>query len=192
MRTVLLHGHASGPSSFDALAADLRSAGVAVDVPRGAVDLAERGGGGPFAWWDDGARPSSVGDAWARLEATLRLGDTSQRVVLVGMSQGGCLAVAGLWADPELVAGAVCVGGFAPDGFEPRVAPGAGLGRLLVVHGEGDEVVDPFLAGLLARTSRRAGIEVEERRHDGGHVWPADFGAAEILEFCRTCERVTG
>ncbi len=211
VHVVLLHGHGSRPSNFDAVAQVLRAEGFVVEVPRGSVTLPDD----DFAWWEDGTDVADAATAWADLAARLGIetgptqgsgqnapddedrgearsadsgpyGDDEDmtdgsrgvaRLVLVGMSQGGALALAGLFSAEQVVA-AVCVGGFLPEGVEPR----RGSGPVLVVHGESDEVVDLFHAELACRVMRRAEISVTEIVHEGGHVWP-EMGAIYVTEF---------
>jgi predicted esterase len=169
LRVVLLHGHGGSPEAMlaaaDALAVALP---VQVVLPRGPVAV-----GDDHAWWPVGeaAAPASV-DAVAAVVA----GD-GRPTVLAGFSQGAAMAALVAWTHPSpLVRGLALVAGFLPDELAAPPAPDAAapahaLAPVLVVHGDGDEAVDPMHGRLLARWCARVGAPVDVVSHEGGHDW---------------------
>ena len=164
---VLLHGHGSGPDLVSPLGHDLaRRTGSVPWCPPGPHPVTGDGGDGR-AWWgpdDDGPDADTVD---AVVSVVLRHGGT---VRIAGFSQGAAaaLAVANACttASPPLRPTVVVVAGFLPgDGGVPNDCD------VLVVHGDADDVVDPFHGDLVARRCKRHGCAVTEVRHPGGHVW---------------------
>ena len=170
---LLLGGHGSTASARAAVESAMRTAmgpeavlhsvGGTVDVPGGQT------------WW---AGDLSASD-WPALvvlldgaAAAFGLGDTA--IVVAGFSQGGAAALA--WAASSTreqpLAGVVCVAGFLPGCVAAALAANApGLPPALMVITEDDEVVDPFLGGIAARTLRRAGAVVADVAVAAGHEW---------------------
>ena len=170
---LLLGGHGSTASARAAVEGALRAAmgpdavlhsvGGTVDVPGG------------VAWWEGDLSASD----WPALvvvldgaAAALGLGDTA--IVVAGFSQGGAAALA--WAAASAraqpLAGVACVAGFLPACIATALAADAAvLPPVLVVITEDDEVVDPFLGGIAARTLRRAGAVVADVTVEAGHAW---------------------
>lgn len=164
MRLVLLHGHDSSPDRLATLADGLRAAFPAAEVavPAGTCPVGEE----TWAWWDDDGPLTSAAAALESLRDDVAI----HGAVVIGFSQGGALALAAALTPGTGVAGAVCAGGFLPEGVEV-----AGVGpALLLLHGDDDEVVDVFYAETLERTARRAGLDVELQTYPGGHDWSAD------------------
>ena len=170
---VLLHGHGGSPEELLDVAVVLAErTGRKVVLP-GASLRADEGG---FAWWDpESGDPTAA--AAALLDALGTLGEPTPRrdTVLIGFSQGGALAsLAGAG-----FAATIIVAGFLPDGV---AVPFVARQRLLVVHGETDDVVDPLHGRRLARLASRAGADVSTVWHDGGHEWTPECTEA-VLAF---------
>ena len=187
---LLLGGHGSTAAARRAVEGTLRLAlGPAAELHSigGPVEVAGEGPGG-LAWWDG----DLAEDDWPVLVALLDaaaadLGIGDRPIVVAGFSQGGAAALA--WAAApwrtQPLAGVACVAGFLPGCVasalssaptaDPPVLPPA-----LIVITEDDEVVDPFLGGMAARTFRRAGAVVTDVEVDAGHEWTADATAALV------------
>ena len=143
---ILLHGHGDEPGSLADVATVLAErCGVGVLLPKGPLKAAEGG----WAWWDPQEHSSlavttAVDAFWANLTEHV----AAETVILAGFSQGGALAAAaGLCAAGiRPVSGVAVVGGFLPEGQRIN---GALRPRLLVVHGNQDDVVDPWHAARL-------------------------------------------
>jgi predicted esterase len=172
---VLLHGHNSSPAALHDAAVALAAGGFGETVsPTGFCHLTH----GRSAWWDEGGDIAGPEVATGRLRALVSA-ELKQRqigwddVIVVGFSQGGALALA-LCCDggatPSVATpwAAAIVAGFVPDG---TVMGTARMRELLVIHGEGDEIVDCAYGDLIARQARRAGAAVAHVRHGGGHAW---------------------
>ena len=164
---VLLHGHGGRPEELLDIAVVLAErTGRRIVLPSGT----EPTDGDGFAWWEAGDLARPAGDpeaAAAALMAALGVllaAEPQRQTALIGFSQGGalaCLAGAGF-------AATIIVAGFLPDGISSPFVAGQ---RLLVVHGEADDVVDPLHGRRLARVASRAGADVTTVWHDGGHEW---------------------
>ena len=170
---LLLGGHGSTASARAAVQEAMRAAmgpdavlhsvGGTVDVPGG------------VAWWEGDLSASDWPALVVLLDgaaAAFGLGDTA--IVVAGFSQGGAAALA--WAAASAraqpLAGVVCVAGFLPACIATALAADAPvLPPVLVVITEDDEVVDPFLGGIAARTLRRAGAVVADVAVEAGHEW---------------------
>lgn len=171
---VLLHGHGARPEELLDLATVLAErTGRQVALPGGSVLT----GQGDLAWWEPeaGDPAAAATGLLERLEGLA--GHTGAAAncdtVLVGFSQGGALAsLAGAG-----FAATIIVAGFLPDDVANPFVAGQ---RLLVVHGEADDVVDPLHARRLARLASRAGANVATVWHSGGHEWTGECTEAVI------------
>ena len=172
-RILLLGGHGSTAAARAAVEGALQDAlgpAVVVHSIGGPVDVP-----GGVAWWEGELSKSDWPALVTLLDATaaaLGLGDAP--VVVAGFSQGGAAALA--WAAASAraqpLAGVVCVAGFLPGCVALTLAADAALlPPVLVVITEDDEVVDPFLGGIAARTLRRAGAVVADVAVEAGHAW---------------------
>lgn len=174
-RVVLLHGHGGSPEAMLG-AADALAVAVPVQVllPRGPEAV-----GDGHAWWQVGAAatPASL-DTVAALVAA----GAGRPTVVAGFSQGAAMAALVAWTRPSpLVRGLALVAGFLPDELAGPPGPdGPQLAPVLVVHGEGDEAVDPMHGRLLARWCARAGATVETVTHEGGHDWTPEVHDAVV------------
>ena len=179
---LLLGGHGSTAAARAAVEGALRKAlgpAVVLHSIGGPVDVL-----GGLAWWDGELSESDWPALVALLDGTataLGLGDTA--IVVAGFSQGGAAALA--WAAASAraqpLAGVVCVAGFLPACVAAALAAGAALlPPALVVITEDDEVVDPFLGGIAARTLRRAGAVVADVAVGAGHEWTAAATSAVV------------
>ncbi len=170
---LLLGGHGSTASARAVVEGALRAAmgpdavlhsvGGTVDVPGG------------VAWWEGDLSESGWPALVSMLDAAaagFELGGSA--IVVAGFSQGGAAALA--WAAASTreqpLAGVVCVAGFLPGCVAAALAADAPeLPPALMVITEDDEVVDPFLGGIAARTLRRAGAVVADVAVAAGHEW---------------------
>lgn len=175
---LLLHGHGDRPETFAPIGAAL-VAGTdwQLRCPAGPHRLGDGSLG--LAWWAD----DEEGPTEATLSYLLDLvaagtpAASDAPLALVGFSQGAAMALAtaaALAARRGTRALRVAVvAGFSP-GDGSVAPPGSDV---LVVHGDADEVVDPFHGELVARRCRRNGCTVEELRHPGAHHWDARVSA---------------
>lgn len=167
---VLLHGHDDDPERFEHLGATLTGRGRTVVVPRGPLPT----GPDRLGWFDtvDGepdptgvrAAVGALDDVVAGLTAD---GVPPDRIVVVGFSQGGAVAL--LWATrpPDAAPGVGAVGalavvaGWLPhvEGLDPDLAAAAGS-PVWIAHGTDDEVVPWPLGRGAARALERAGASV--------------------------------
>lgn len=179
---LLLGGHGSTPAARASVERGLRSVlgpeavlhsiGGPIEVPGG------------VAWWEGELSE----DDWPALAALLDaaaadLGLAERVVVAAGFSQGGAAALA--WAAAptrsQPLNGVACVAGFLPGCVAAALAAEAPvLPPALIVITEDDEVVDPFLGGMAARTFRRAGAAVTQVEVEAGHEWTTDATAAVV------------
>lgn len=170
---VLLHGHGDEPDAFAAHGRRLVEDTAWTVVCPAAPHVLPEGG---RAWWT-AQEDSPSGTTLDAIMASMPPGTTA--VCIVGFSQGGAAALrlgqrcTEFW--PQVRCSVAVVSAFLPG---DAVALPAGT-AVLVVHGDGDEVVDPFHGDLVARRLRRQDCNVTEVRHDGGHVW--DDAVAEAV-----------
>jgi predicted esterase len=172
---VVLHGHGSAPQFVAPIAETLAARTGSVPwCPSGPHRVPDDGNGEGRAWWgpdDEGPLAEHVRSVVDVLE---RHGGA---VRIAGFSQGAAMALAVAAAYTAAVPGArpavIVVAGFLAG--DTAVPAGADV---LVVHGDADEVVDPFHGDLVARRCRRNGCDVTEFHHGGGHVWDDAVTAA--------------
>jgi phospholipase/carboxylesterase len=168
---VVLHGHGDDPALLahrrDELDPDHRATLVA---PSGPVALE----GGGRAWFHDHGAPGD-GDALVAAvdhaidEGIARATTGPATVALVGWSQGGAAALAyAVRASAPRLAGVATIAGWLPpvDGLEWAPRPDL---RVLMVHGEDDEVVPLPLGRSAARFLEREGAEVTWATRPAGH-----------------------
>ena len=144
---VAIHGLGDSPENFQHLIVDLPVA-ARVIVPRG-FDPVETG----YSWFPVRARSADVaglsqgiaaaGDRLAAMITALRqTRPTVGLPVITGFSQGGMLAFELAVHHPELVGGAIPVGGWLPPPLWPSVLPAhRPLPKIVALHGEIDAAV---------------------------------------------------
>jgi carboxymethylenebutenolidase len=103
--------------------------------------------------------------------AILERPESSQRIGLLGMSQGGFLSVTESSKDPRISALVVLYGG-----MPPTLANGiTHLPPLLELHGDSDEVVPLKMGNALVAKARELNVPVQQTIYPGeGHVFDAD------------------
>ena len=128
---VAIHGLGDSPENFQHLIVDLPVA-ARVIVPRG-LDPVETG----YSWFPVRARSADVAGLSQGIAAA---GD--RLPVITGFSQGGMLAFELAVHHPELVGGAIPVGGWLPPPLWPSVLPAhRPLPKIVALHGEIDAAV---------------------------------------------------
>lgn len=144
---VAIHGLGDSPENFKALVVDLPVA-VRVILPRG-LDPVETG----YSWFPVRARSADVaglskgiaaaGDRIAALILALQQSrPTVGLPVITGFSQGGMLSFELAVHHPELVGGAIPVGGWLPPPLWPSALPvHRPLPKIVALHGEIDTAV---------------------------------------------------
>jgi predicted esterase len=100
-------------------------------------------------------------------EASVAYGFDLGKVVAVGYSNGANIATSLLLLRPGLLAGAVLLRPMVP--FEPEVMPDLSGVPVLIAAGESDQMVPVAQPERLTQLLRKAGAEVDLRRHPGGH-----------------------
>ncbi len=179
---VALHGHGDEPSAARRWGRRCAPPGWEVVAP-GAPLL----GSGVRSWFDTGptgADGAQLDDAVRRLgDLVARIRSGGRRVVVVGHSQGGAVALrlptAGVAVDAIVVLGAF---------WADRIDEGP-LGRVdglevLVAHGSDDDVVPVDLARDAAGLLGTLGARVDLAALDGGHE-PSDELLAEASAWIR-------
>jgi phospholipase/carboxylesterase len=180
---VLLHGRGADEGDLLGLAPALDPRLLVVSL-RAPLDWP----GGGYAWYrlTAPATPdlATFRSSLARLEADLaripahyRVDPT--RLYLLGFSQGAVMASALLLTAPGLVAGAVCLSGFAPplDATPARGAALAGKPTFLA-HGTLDRVIAVDLGRSLRTTLEGSGVYVTYREYAIAH----EIGDAELAD----------
>ncbi len=144
---IAIHGRGDRPEEFQDLIIDLPVT-VRVIVPRG-LDVLDGG----FSWFPLRARSpdvaglsqgmSAAGDRVAALIAHLqKTRPTVGLPVVTGFSQGGMLSFELAVHHPELLSVAIPVSGYLPPPLWPTAPPtGRNIPKLVVLHGEADDVV---------------------------------------------------
>jgi phospholipase/carboxylesterase len=198
---VLLHGYGSRPEDFLGFAdrTDLPP-GTRVILPY-APDSTHPPDGpeGGFMWWrftgefhdaralSIPALPTARAHVARFLDALqVRLGVTSDRIVLGGFSQGAMLALDFVLHDPRPLAGLVLLSGTFVDreGWLPLLPSRRGL-RVYQSHGRADDVLYYPPAEELAAAMREAGIDVRFTSFDGAHEVTQQI-SEEVATFVRT------
>jgi phospholipase/carboxylesterase len=95
-----------------------------------------------------------------------------EHVFVAGFSQGGIIALATLLAEPDMVAGAVCMSGrLPPELLPPVVSPDRLRAKpVLIVHGARDETLVVDYGRRAAAELGRLGLDVEYREFDMAHT----------------------
>jgi carboxymethylenebutenolidase len=103
--------------------------------------------------------------------AILERPESSQRIGLLGVSQGGFLSATESSMDPRISALVVLYGG-----ISPSLANGVThLPPLLELHGDADEVVPLKMGNALVAKARALGVPAQQIVYPGeGHVFDAD------------------
>jgi carboxymethylenebutenolidase len=103
--------------------------------------------------------------------AVLERSDSSQRIGLLGMSQGGFLSVTECSMDPRITALGVLYGGMPPSVADKITH----LPPLLELHGDADAVVPIDKGNALVAKARALNVPVRQTVYPGeGHVFDAD------------------
>lgn len=171
---VLLHGIATSPQNvFSAMVPALWSKPTAAMAPSGTFPR----GPHTFRWSEDPALDHERVQSALRQQAGELTPDTA-KVVLVGFSQGGLVALDLLAAHPEAYLGAIA---FSPGGetlgrFDDA-KPKLDGKRVLLFVGEGEDAANLQLAERAAATFARKGATVGYRVTPGQaqHGLPLDF-----------------
>lgn len=180
---IFLHGHDDDPRPFVAAAERLAAGGLDPIVPTGPVGTGPR-----RSWWEgtpDGnpdpdqvraalAAVDAIVDAIvaARFTATATNADPAP-VILAGFSQGAALAL--LWtlragAPATSITALVAVAGWLPDVDGIDLDPAACRARrVLIAHGEGDDVVPLPLGRSVARLLERHQVDTTFIERPVGH-----------------------
>lgn len=169
---VVLHGYDSSAKRADELAQDLDPEGrLHHVVPEGAIRVAS----GEHAWFEVDA-PGSVAAAARELAAVLKSLDEDAgidlgAVAVVGYSQGVAAALATLATGiGPSVGRLVAISGFVveEDGVDYDWTRLQAC-RVLIQHGERDDVVPPFFSSDLAALLTEAGADVALQSFPIGH-----------------------
>jgi carboxymethylenebutenolidase len=105
--------------------------------------------------------------------------DSSQRIGLLGMSQGGFLSVTESAMDPRISALVVFYGGI-PPALANRITH---LPPLLELHGDADEVVPIKMGNALVAKARELNVPAQQTVYPGeGHVFDADPDKADARD----------
>lgn len=99
----------------------------------------------------------------------------SSTVDVIGFSQGGAMTFTLAWLYPERVGKMGILAGFAPEGAEESLRPGALRGKqAFVAHGTQDTMVPLALAQRTIRLLEEAGAEVSYCESEVGHKLSAE------------------
>lgn len=99
----------------------------------------------------------------------------SSTVDVIGFSQGGAMTFTLAWLYPERVGKMGILAGFAPEGAEESLRPGALRGKqAFVAHGTQDTMVPLALAQRTVRLLEEAGAEVSYCESEVGHKLSAE------------------
>jgi phospholipase/carboxylesterase len=105
----------------------------------------------------------------------------SQRVIVMGFSQGAALSYAFSLAQPEILRGVIALAGFLPDLSSAQPVTPA-LPHYLIIHGTHDEAVPIDRAREARSVLERRGASVEYHEHRVGHKVSAQ-GMQEIARW---------
>jgi predicted esterase len=176
---IVLHGFGQMADPFIKVFEPLAKKGILVAAPQGAhqlyTNLKERRVG--FSWLTKYERDRSVSDFVAYMEQFYKLLQKtcevdSQRVFMLGFSQGVSMAYR-TWAHSSLpVRGGIACGGDLPPDIIEQLE-GLPPIEILLVHGRQDEEVSPEKAQEALKHLRAAGLKPELFDFEGGHVVPS-------------------
>ncbi|MDQ2678261.1 MAG: TIGR03619 family F420-dependent LLM class oxidoreductase [Actinomycetota bacterium] len=170
---VVLHGHGDDPGSARRWGAQVAPLGWEVVAPGAPTRAGAEGS--VRSWFGNGPRgaiTSEVADAVARVgDVVQRVRAGGRKVAVAGFSQGGAVALLldqfGVVADATV---AVCA--FLPElDDDPPAPPGAtaASGPLLVLGGDRDDIVPPFMGEDAAAVLGAGGRDVTSEVLPGGH-----------------------
>ncbi len=176
---IVLHGFGQVAGQFIKVFEPLAKKGILVAAPQGAHQFYTRQKKGQvgFSWLTRYERDQSVSDFVAYMEQFYRLLQEtceveSQRVFLLGFSQGVSMAYR-TWAHGSLpVRGVIACGGDLPPDIVEQLE-GLPPIEILLVHGRQDEEVPPEKAQEALKHFRTHGLKPELFDFEGGHVVPS-------------------
>ena len=176
---IVLHGFGQVAGQFIKVFEPLARKGILVAAPQGAhqlyTNLKERRVG--FSWLTKYERDQSVSDFVAYMEQFYKLLQEtcevdSQRVFMLGFSQGVSMAYR-TWAHSSLpVRGVIACGGDLPPDIVEQLE-GLPPIQILLVHGRQDKEVSPEKAQEALKHLRARGLKPELFDFEGGHVVPS-------------------
>ena len=176
---IVLHGFGQVAGQFIKVFEPLARKGILVAAPQGAhqlyTNLKERRVG--FSWLTKYERDQSVSDFVAYMEQFYKLLEEtcevdSQRVFMLGFSQGVSMAYR-TWAHSSLpVRGVIACGGDLPPDIVEQLE-GLPLIQILLVHGRQDKEVSPEKAQEALKHLRARGLKPELFDFEEGHVVPS-------------------
>jgi phospholipase/carboxylesterase len=168
---IALHGLGDRPDRFshlfDALPMGARVVAVQAFEPHGQ-------GYSWFAMGPDNDRGAAIAGAADRLagwiDAATRRYPTRGKPVVTGFSQGGMLSFAIAVRHPDLVGGAIPLGGLLPPNVWPAERPSGPLPAIRALHGAADDRVPLADAERTASKLREMGWDAQVEAFDGvGH-----------------------
>lgn len=184
---IALHGWGANALDLLGLSPHLCDGRLLVLCPQGPLSVPSGPGASGYGWFpiSMGAPPEPRLFAMA-LDALDEFIDqslerypiASDRVALLGFSQGGAMAYALAARSPGRFAALAALSTWLPDGVVPSPAPGspqlfAGM-PVLVQHGESDPVIPVSRARAAVEVLRRSGADVRYREYGIGHQISAD------------------
>ncbi len=176
---IVLHGFGQVARQFITVFEPLAKSGILVAAPQGAHQFythLKKGQVG-FSWLTRYERDQSVVDFVAYMEQFYKLLQEtcevdSQRVFMLGFSQGVSMAYR-TWAHSSLpVRGVIACGGDLPPDIVEKLE-GLPPIQILLVHGRQDEEVPPEKAQEALKDLRARGLKPELFDFQGGHVVPS-------------------
>ena len=176
---IVLHGFGQVARQFITVFEPLAKKGILVAAPQGAHQFythLKKGQVG-FSWLTRYERDQSVVDFVGYMEQFYKLLQErfevdSQRVFMLGFSQGVSMAYR-TWAHSSLpVRGVVACGGDLPPDIVEQLE-GLPPIQILLVHGRQDENVPPEKAQEALKHLRARGLKPELFDFEGGHVVPS-------------------
>ncbi len=176
---IVLHGFGQVAGQFIKVFEPLAQKGILVAAPQGAhqlyTNLKERRVG--FSWLTKYERDQSVSDFVAYMEQFFKLLQEtcevdSQRVFMLGFSQGVSMAYRTRAHSSLPVRGVIACGGDLPPDIVEQLE-GLPPIQILLVHGRQDEEVSPEKAQKALKHLRASGLKPELFDFEGGHVVPS-------------------
>jgi phospholipase/carboxylesterase len=193
---VAVHGYGANAHDLLGLAPYLHGGQALVLCPQGPVELEAGPGMIGYGWFPItlGAPPDAAAFAeGARLlsefidrAAEVHPVDTD-RLVLLGFSQGGVLAYELALRQPERFTGLVALSSWLPDALVDTIPDQGALSGLptFVAHGTADEMI-PVERGRASRDALvKLGVPTTYREHDMGHGVPPEVLRA-LVEWLET------